>query len=231
MQDFVDRWIAQCRKKHIFWTHEGAPEYPHAVLPDGTHTDSLYDIDRVSEDPVLLHSGATALFKLLQSEGVDPASVDRTLGVGKGSAGLAHTMAHILTYNRPSEVKTHCLSAYVERTPRTVERRNGGGETRVLEGERALVVTNSFSPHEVRFGVETVTTAGASPVRRVVSLANFSGMKEIGQYPVLSLIFREPRRWSALRCDLCQQGSPTVSVADPDLWNLLTGKGTVKTGQ
>lgn len=225
MLEVVGRWIEDCREKRIFWTHDGNPKRPHLLLPGaGEHADGCFDRFRAAEDPVILHMGGRALIELVKSQGFDPYLTTRTLGVGKGGPNLAHTLAHILTYTRPIDRKTErCLSASLDESIGSGDRRTSTRSTRIFEGEHVLPVLVVFTPEAMRPALEAIHRAGAIPVRFVGALANFSGMREMGRHRVVALIERDIRRWAGTEaCELCREGSDAIVPEGAENWRRLT---------
>lgn len=223
MCEAVFRWQAESKKRMAFWEYGGDPAEPHLVAPNGDHVDMCFDWQKVAEDPVLLRNGAVALVSHLQSLGLEVHKVNRVLGVGRDSAALASTAAYGIFYNRPDDHKGEgCYSTYL-REPLALDRRKSAVRTSTIKpGENVLVLLDYFMPANARAALEMVGDLWANPQPIIGAVFNLSGLAQIGQYKVGSLVAKQLSRWSSKEaCLLCRAGSEAIQPKSKEDWQRL----------
>ncbi|MDB4992245.1 MAG: orotate phosphoribosyltransferase [Parcubacteria group bacterium] len=209
------------RFKHIgaLWIHSGRKRAPHALLTSGKHSNGFFNSELVMQDPSLLTEACEDLVELLHNASRFLDEFDRVVGPALGAITLAHEFARTAAVYR----KSPCLRAYTEK--RVVAGRDMMvfDRTRVLPGERVLLVEDVITTGKsVTLATRAVDAAGGIPLSLVVSLVNRSGLPAVDGRTIISLINRALPAWESADCPLCKHGSEAIRPKGKENWALLT---------
>lgn len=227
-------WINTYKEKGAWWTHDGNPKRPHALLRSGKHSNGFCNSELVIQDPVLLDDACIDLAALYREEAYEiipffpeftlctSRGVNRVVGPAHGAIELSHDLARHISR------KQHfpCLNSYTEKqkcgpfgtdTKMVFNRRSVMPDERVLLTEDVLTTGGS-----VELAVDAVVRAGGIVLPWVVVLVNRSGLTEVNGRKIIALIDYHMQDWLPDECPLCEMGSEAIRPKESvENWALL----------
>lgn len=217
-------WMRQYRAKGAFWTHDGNPRRPHAILTAEKqgrkmHSRGFFDSELVMEDPFVLDKAAFDLVRSLERQGLKLNSVDRVIGPAMGAITLAHDVARRIGSSR--SCPRPCLRSYAEKEM------DGDGKrafvfkrTAIRSRERVLLIEDVLTTGEsIGLTAEAVIHAGGIVLPFVGALVNRSGFDEIGGKRAVALVDHPMPAWAPEKCPLCKGGS--MAIRPKENWAIL----------
>lgn len=197
----AEYWMRQYRAKGAFWTHDGNPRRPHAILTaekqgGKMHSRGFFDSELVMEDPFVLDKAAFDLVRLLERQGLKLNSIDRVVGPAKGAITLAHDVARRIGSSR--SCPRPCLRSYAEKET------DGDGKrifvfkrTAIRPGEKILIVEDVLTTGEsANLAARAVASLGGIVLPFVGALVNRSRFVNVHGKKIVALVKHQCQRGS-----------------------------------
>ena len=217
----MSEWIETFRSRKAIFLHDRNPDRPHPLLSGEDHSDSFFNSELVTQDPILMEEAVSDLVSLLHSTGCDLKRPDRVVGPAMGAIVLAHDIARHIGHLRTRR----CLSSYTEKKPDGVMR---FGRTQITPGEIVLLCEDTVTRGKsLEKTAKAVEDAGGILMPYVMVLMNRSDLKEVGGRKILALADHPMPIWKPEQegCELCNLGSRAIRPkTPPENWQRLNAE-------
>ena len=214
-------WIKHYKEKGALWQHDGNRKRPHALLTSGMHSDGYFNSEIISADQVSLHEAASDLLELFGRQDGNILKVQGVIGPQKGGAKLAEAISSQIT----SQTRDECFwVSPVKNTKGDVKSMVfSPREASFITGEHVLLCDDAISTGgSIELTETAVENAEGFILPFVLALLNRSGLTEINDKIIVSLIDLHMQMWAPEKCPFCKQGSKALRPEEH--WDRLNKK-------
>lgn len=206
----LSRWEHIFLDAGLYWSHDGNPAHPHALLTSGLHSNGFFNASGVIGNPLLCSPAAEALLHMVE---LPPTGDIQIFGSALGASTLAFEMAR--------QLDVPC----------------GFTEPVIVEGRKVMQLKRfSFAPGTQILVVEDVMTTGSTTLETIAALeaaggkvlpdiavlVNRSGCETLDGRVLQALVTRHLPTWDPTKevCPLCAGGSEAIRPKAN--WDALT---------
>lgn len=220
-QQIEENWMDQYQSAQALWIHDGNPKRPHARLTAGDHSSGFFNSKLIIAQEMSLREAARDLLVLFSMSGNDLASIDGVVGPQTGATLLAEYISQ--------QIRTITQKDCFHASPAKHKEGNmksmifNEEELALLHGKVVLLCEDvSTTGESVGLTADAITAAGGIIYPCILVLVNRSGLSEINEREIISLIDRYMPKWAPNEeCPLCKAGSEALRPKEGNNWALL----------
>ena len=202
----MKHWIELLRQINALWIHDNNPRRPHALLTSGKHSNGFFNGSLAICNPDLLNQLCKALIRQVDLTRLQAPQL--VVGSAMGAITIAYEIA------RQLDDKTQ--AGFTEKAGDLMELKRFP----IKPGHRVLVVEDVLTTGgTTKKTIDGIKKADGNILPFILVLVNRSGLSQIDDYKLISLIDHHLPIWTPEECPLCQMGS--IALRPKDNWEAL----------